>query len=186
MRLSVAWIDFQKAYDRVPNKWLLKSLQLIGAPEQIMQLMSSLTGKWETVFEARTADGSLVRTSAVKYRRRVYQGDALSPLLFCLSIILVSQCLRKFRGVKCEARLSHLLYMDDLKIHANREEELGRIVRTVERVSRAVGMAFGLNKCAAAMTIGRKPIAGDHVRLTANQVMQALGKDRNDCYRYCT
>jgi hypothetical protein len=28
--LSMAWIDYQKAFDRVPHSWIIKSLELIG------------------------------------------------------------------------------------------------------------------------------------------------------------
>ena len=37
--LSVAWVDFQKAYDRVLHKWLLDALEAIGAPDRIVKLM---------------------------------------------------------------------------------------------------------------------------------------------------
>ena len=28
--LRMAWIDYQKAFDRVPHSWIIKSLELIG------------------------------------------------------------------------------------------------------------------------------------------------------------
>ena len=30
--LSVAWIDYEKAYDRVPHKWVMKVLKTIKFP----------------------------------------------------------------------------------------------------------------------------------------------------------
>ncbi len=182
--LSVAWIDFQKAYDRVPHRWIIRALTAIGAPERIVRLVDSLTKNWETVFEARTGQG-ITRTKRIPYKRGVYQGDSLSPLLFCLCIIPISECLRKFRGVTIEGstRLTHLLYMDDLKVYAKGGRELGKMVKAVEGVSKAVGMAFGLNKCATASMIGgkvnkrAKPVA-----LEGAQMVKALGVENE--YRY--
>ena len=39
--LSVAWTDYQKAYDRVPHSWLEWVLQIIGAPEKARQCIAS-------------------------------------------------------------------------------------------------------------------------------------------------
>ena len=94
----------------------------------------------------------VVRTDRIRYQRGVYQGDALSPLLFCLCVAPVSQTLRQFPGVKWvqDERLTHLFYMDDLKVYAEGERELAVMVKAVESASRAVGMEFGLKKCAVA------------------------------------
>lgn len=43
--LSVAWIDYQKAYDRVPHGWLKLVLQFIGAPDDVRHCISSLLPK---------------------------------------------------------------------------------------------------------------------------------------------
>ena len=76
--LSVAWIDFQKVYDRVPHKWLLDALEAVGAPDRIVRLMRGLSKSWSTVFAVRSGNEA-VRTSRIQYRRGVYQRDALSP-----------------------------------------------------------------------------------------------------------
>ena len=43
--LSVAWIDYEKAYDRVPLKWVMKVLKTIkcqGGPEVYRALLQTL------------------------------------------------------------------------------------------------------------------------------------------------
>ena len=182
--LSVAWIDFQKAYDRVPHRWIIRALSAIGAPERIVRLVDSLAKNWETVFEARTGQG-ITRTKRIPYKRGVYQGDSLSPLLFCLCIIPISICLRKFRGITIDGstKLTHLLYMDDLKVYARGEGELGKMVKAVEGVSKAVGMAFGLNKCATASMFGGKvKKRATPVTLDGAETVKALGIEHE--YRY--
>jgi hypothetical protein len=34
--LSMAWIDFQKVFDRVPHSWIIKSLEIIGITKETM------------------------------------------------------------------------------------------------------------------------------------------------------
>ena len=43
-------------------------------------------------------------------------------------------------------KLNHLLFMDDLKLHAKSERELDSLIQTVRIFSDDVGMVFGLDK----------------------------------------
>ena len=96
--LSVAWVDYQKAYDRVPHGWLLEVLKAISVPTVILQCCKTLIGKWETVFNIRSGTET-VGTGSVKYKRGLFQGDSLSPLLFCLCIAPLSTALNDLRGI---------------------------------------------------------------------------------------
>ena len=40
--LSMAWIDYQKAFDRVPHSWIIKSLELIGLIIKLYYLLRRL------------------------------------------------------------------------------------------------------------------------------------------------
>ena len=46
--------------------------------------------------------------------------------------------------------MSHLLYMDDLKIYAVRPDKLSEAMECVEKTSNAIGMRFGMRKCGTA------------------------------------
>ena len=83
--LSVAWINYEKAYDRVPHKWVMKVLKTIKCPGWIRRSIELFSKHWATVLELRTA-GKVVRSTPVKYNRGLFQGDSLSPHLFCLAI----------------------------------------------------------------------------------------------------
>ena len=37
--LNMTWIDFRKAYDMVPHSWMIKSLELVGAAKNIVNLL---------------------------------------------------------------------------------------------------------------------------------------------------
>jgi hypothetical protein len=56
-------------------------------------------------------------------------------------------------GFKIKARqdtiytISHLLYMDDLKVYASNETRLKHMINVTHKVSEDIGMKFGLSKC---------------------------------------
>jgi len=45
--LSMAWIDYQRAFDRVPHSWIIKSLELIGINNKVILFTKKvmITGK---------------------------------------------------------------------------------------------------------------------------------------------
>ena len=79
--LSVAWIDSEKAYDRVPHGWLELVLR---APAIVRRSVKYLIPLWESEFTVRTG-ANTVKTN-LTFKWGLFQGDSLSPILFCLSI----------------------------------------------------------------------------------------------------
>eukprot|EP00957_Ditylum_brightwellii_P142475 10854605-Ditylum_brightwellii.AAC.1 len=73
--------------------------------------------------------------------------------LFPLSRIL--NC-AKLGYVLCKNKLSHLSYIDNLKLYAQNEEELRHALQIVEDFGKDINMSFGLNKCAILSITNRK------------------------------
>ena len=74
----------------------------------------------------------------------------MSPLLFVICMIPLSQILRKLKSgytLRSGVKLNHLLFMDDLKIFAKSECEINRLISTVQIVSNDIGIEFGMKKC---------------------------------------
>ena len=46
--LSMAWIDYQKAFDRVPNSWIIKSLELTGINNKVIPFTKNVMTYWKT------------------------------------------------------------------------------------------------------------------------------------------
>ena len=90
--LSVAWIDYQKAYNRVPHSWLEQMLEYISAPGKVRCCLSALIPLWKTQFSTRLRRDTVHAELSLK--RGQFQGDSLSPLLFCLCIVPLSHALR--------------------------------------------------------------------------------------------
>jgi len=62
-----------------------------GLPRYLGRVLERLIPAWATQFELRQGDGKLLQTAKVKLVRGVFQGDALSALLFCLATALGSR-----------------------------------------------------------------------------------------------
>jgi hypothetical protein len=46
--LSMAWIDYQKAFDRVPHSWIIKSLELIEINNKVIAFTKKAMTYWRT------------------------------------------------------------------------------------------------------------------------------------------
>ena len=98
------------------------------------------------------AGKKLIETEDIKKQCGIFQGDSLSPLLFCICLIPLNEQLNRL-NTGCEehitkTKISHLQYMDDLKLIAKSEEELQKQIQTVKNFSDDIHMEFGLEKCA--------------------------------------
>lgn len=91
--LSMAWIDYKKAYDMVPHSWILKCLEMVGAAKNIISIISNSMVNWKTVL---TSGGTVL--GQVDIRRGIFQGDSLSPLLFIVIMLPLTLVLRKMRA----------------------------------------------------------------------------------------
>ena len=69
--LSVAWIDFSKAYDMTPHSWIRACLKTIKAPKLVRKTLAKLILKWHTKLEVQGETGKL--RIPVVFRRGLYQ-----------------------------------------------------------------------------------------------------------------
>jgi len=46
--LSIAWIDYQKAFDCIPRSWVEKSTELVGVNNKIVRFCKFSVEKWNT------------------------------------------------------------------------------------------------------------------------------------------
>ena len=44
----MAWTDYQKAFDRVPHSWIIKSLELIGINNKVTSFTKKAMNYWKT------------------------------------------------------------------------------------------------------------------------------------------
>ena len=150
--LVTVWLDYKKAFDSVPHSWLIRSLEMAKVPEKIILAIRQLMIKWKTKVYLY-GESSNVETDFISYLKGILQGDTLSLILFVLSVSPLSHLLQRHEGYKAGKiirikNISHLFFVDDLKLYAISIEKMKQMLETVTQFSNEVGMNFGEAKCA--------------------------------------
>ena len=126
-------------------------------------------------------------TSYVEYftkvdiRRGIFQGDSLSPLLFVLCIVPLTQALRKVESgntLKNRENFNHLLLIDDLKIFAKSDCEVYRLVSTVQMFNKHIGMEFRIKKCGVIVLKRGKVVLSEGVKMPDDEKIKDV--EEND------
>lgn len=74
--VSTPWIDFRKAFDMVPHKWINQMLKAIRAPVWVHRTVRGLIPKWEMEIALQTPEGTT--RFPISLERGIFQGDSLS------------------------------------------------------------------------------------------------------------
>ena len=115
-RLYMAFVDLEKAFDRVPRKVIWWALRKLGVEEWIVRLVQGMYANvWSRV---RVGEGY---SEEYEVKVGVHQGSVLSPLLFIIVLEALSRELGS--GVPWED-----LYADDLVIIAESLECVKRLL----------------------------------------------------------
>ena len=120
--LTAVWLDYKKAFDSVPHSWIVESLKLARVPDKIINAIAVLMTKWKTKMQIYGENKNL-ENDEIEYNRGIIQGDTLSLILFVLSVNPMSFLLKRYEGYKIgkdkrDKNVSHLFFVDDLKLYA--------------------------------------------------------------------
>ena len=110
--LYFAFVDLEKAFDRVPRKVLWWALRKVGVPEWIVRVVQIMYQSARSKVKVNNSYSDVFNVQA-----GVHQGSVLSPLLF----IIVLEALSREFSTGCPWEL---LYADDLVIIADTNDEL--------------------------------------------------------------
>ncbi|KAJ8736966.1 hypothetical protein PYW07_000237 [Mythimna separata] len=150
--MSTCWIDYKKAYDSVPHTWLMRVLELYKVDATLRTFLMSCMRQWRTVLHYPGCRQIQENDEPIRIERGIFQDDSLSPLWFCLALNPLSTLLEGsglgFRLKRGGQVISHLLYMDDLKLFAPNNLQLMELLKITETFSSAIRMEFGVDKCA--------------------------------------
>ena len=146
----MAWIDYCKAFDNELHGWILKVLDLVlfKISPVLLNFLRINMSMWEATLNLTHQNGN-VDENPIKIKSGIFQGDSLSTLLFCLSLIpLPKELNRTGYGYKIQKRsMNHLFYMDDLKLFTKDDDDLEGLLQTAKKFCDDIGMTSGLDKC---------------------------------------
>lgn len=148
--LLILWIYYRKAFDSIPHSWLEKSVKIYTVcPTKVIFMTESMKDKKSTLNLNHT-NGSLT-SRPINIKSGIFQGDSLSPLLFCLAEAPLSYPLNSSYGYKSQnGKRDHLFYIDDLKTFANDVNQQKNLLIIVKTFCKDNKMEFGIDKCAKA------------------------------------
>ena len=181
--LSISWIDYRKAFDSVPHSWILKTMQIYKISPTLINFMKHSMSTWKTTMILNYSTGK-IETNPIRIRNGIFQGDSLSPLLFCLALAPLSTLLNNtdMGYTVYEEKLNHLFYMDDLKLYAKNDGQLEGLLNTVKMFSDDIKMQFGLDKCAKATFKRGKLTQTSSIEIDETTSIQEL--DQEGTYKY--
>ena len=85
----------------------------------------------------------------VPIKKGVFQGDALSPLLFVNGLMPLTH-IRGAGNPRYEFRtgekINHLLFIDDLKLYSKCERVFDSVIQTVKIFTEDIEVSFGMDK----------------------------------------
>ncbi|CAK1582520.1 unnamed protein product [Parnassius mnemosyne] len=185
--LHCTYIDYKKAFDSIPHSWLIQVLRIYKINPKIIDFLHHIMSRWKTTLQLNYHD-NIVRTRQIFIRKGIYQGDSLSPLWFCLALNplshLLHQCEAGYRlkhNTTEDITISHLIYMDDIKLYSKTEKEMKKLIDTITEFSKDINMQFGLDKCKTLHIIRGKIKPGDY---TINTTDTITAMEPKDLYKY--
>ena len=123
----------------------------------------------------------------VNIQRGIFQGDSLSPLMFVIGLIPLSQILRKVNaGYQLwkgqHKKINHLLFMNDLKLYGNSEKEAERLTNTIRIFSKDIAVEFGISKCSHVTMKAGKLVSVGGMELSSGELIPELESEKG--YKY--
>ena len=115
--LTMAWIDYQKAYDSVPHTWILETPRLYTIDPRISELMEESMKKWCTTLRR---NGEAL--AEIKIKCGIFQGMPISTTVPNSTESTEQHNRTNWSWLHTEIRTNSppVLYMDDLKLYARK------------------------------------------------------------------
>ena len=122
--------------------------------------------------------------AGVKIQRDIFQGNALSPLLFVIAMMPLNRILRKctagYKLSKSKEKINHLMY--DIKLLVKNERELETLIQTVRIYYQDIGMESDIEKCSVLVMKSGKRDMTERVELRNQEKIRTLGEKETNKY----
>ena len=105
----------------VPQSWKINYLKMYKISHEVINFIEKTMKTWRVELTGRRS------LAEAKIQRVIFQGDALSSLLFIFAMMPLNHLLRKctagYKLSRSQEKISHLMYIDDSKLFAKNEKE---------------------------------------------------------------
>lgn len=137
----MAWVDYRKSYNSVPHAWIIQCLELYRCSPALVQFLKFLMNQWKLSVSEWFRIGNSFN------QERNFSRWFLVTIVVCFGTFPLSVILRwtnKGYQLSNGLKVSHLLYLDDLKLCFTRQ---WIAAWNCEVVCSDIGMTFGMEKC---------------------------------------
>ena len=160
----IAFLDFQKAYDRVDRNWLMRCAKALGFRDGTL--------RWFGVMHAGTSCRVLYngwRTDAFPIERGMFQGSPLSPPLYNIAVQPLAAALRRAQASGALRAITlpdgtngppSLQHADDTTLHAPTVGDLKVALDIVEVFCRATNARLNKGKTKGMVLGSHPPVSG--------------------------
>ena len=121
--VSTALIDYKRAFDSVPHSKILRCLQMYKIHPVLIIFIEQSMNHWRINMTLVHKEGVL-ETGSIRFKRGIFHGDSLSPLLFTILFNPLSIELNKTKyeyQLNKQTKINHLFYVDDLKLYGTND-----------------------------------------------------------------
>ena len=129
----------------VLQRWIINSFKMYK--NEVRNFIEKTMKTWRV--ELAAGGRNLAKA---KYQRGIFQGDALSPLLFITAMMTLDyifrRCTTRWKLNRSQEKINHFTYVDEIKLSTKNENEPETRTHTVRIYSQDIGMEFGIEKCA--------------------------------------
>ena len=169
--------DVKKSFDSVSHKWLELCLEHHGLPTKLTAFIKNIIKKWEITLEVTTKDGK-DKIGSISLHRGILQGDSFCVRLFTMCLNPILRSLRNNQGCTLTKllphKLTHLLYVDDLKTYHKTPTKAMMETRRMESMFSDIGLEWGVHKCATVTVSKGILVSAENLILNENDSINVL------------
>ena len=149
------------------------------------KFISKTMNNWKTLLYLNHQDGQ-IKTDHFSINTGIFQGNSSTGLLIILSLLPLSWLLNTSNiGYRINHRsdiISHLLFMDDLKLSTANDNQLASIIKIINKFSDDIEMSFGIDKCKMLNIQREKFFQMENIQLNNGEELKSL--ELNQQYKY--
>ena len=185
--LSIAYYDYKKAYDFVHHDWINMVFEWMRLDFAVRKVISRMMDGWKTRLDV-IENGKSRKSRWIRFNRGFLQGDSFSPVGFCvceIPILMLIDGLKGYRMGPSGNRIvnkTHSLFLDDLKVYQESEEELKVVNEILVQASKDTGARYGVKKCCKAIYKHGQLIETDGLDIDG-ELTDVLDPKKGDAYR---